>query len=158
MSLQAEIAAARDDVRGTRAQLSDTIAELEERVTAPLRTVKRSLDVGQMVKDHPWVALTVAVGAGVAVATTGVDAKVGALAVEKARQGGAATVRLTREAPSRTRDALASGVSALGAKLATMLIDVLREPRVAGPASEPHSGIGFVDNPAPAHEPTQAIS
>jgi hypothetical protein len=153
MSVLPEIAEARDDVQRARDQLSDTIAELEERITAPVHAVRRRLDVGQAVADHPWAALAVAVGAGALVATTGADRRVATLAAEQARQGTAAGLRLAREAPSKTRGALSAAVDALGAKLATSLIDALREPRVAPLPAEPHAGLGFVDNDAPAHEP-----
>ena len=153
MTVQPEIAAARDDVQRTREQLSDTIAELEARVTAPARAVKQRLDVGQMLREHPWAALAVAVGAGAIVARSGADERAAMLAVEKAREGGAAGLRLAREAPARSRGAVGAAVDALGAKLALSLVNALREPRVAPLTPEPQDGLGFVANDVPAHEP-----
>ena len=134
MSLQPEIAAARDDVQRARDQISDTIAELEERVTAPVQAVRQRLDVGRLVREHPWAALAVAVGAGVLVASTGADERAAELAAEQARQAaakakeaGAAGLRLASEAPSRGRQALGGVVDALGAKLAISIVDALRE-------------------------------
>jgi len=133
--LQPEIAAARDDVQRARDQISDTIAELEERVTAPVQAVKQRLDVGRLVRENPWTALAIAVGAGVLVASTGADERAAELAAEqarqaaaKAREAGAAGLRLASETPSRSRQALGGVVDALGAKLAISIVDALREP------------------------------
>jgi hypothetical protein len=149
---QAEIAAARDDVQRARDRILDTVAELEERVTTPVRAARQRLDVGQMVQGHPWAALAVAVGAGAVVAASGADERAAAMAVQKARQGGAATVRAARSAPSKSRGALSGAMDALGARLALALIDRLRGPRVAPLPPEPHTGLGFVDDPAPVYE------
>ena len=160
---QTEISAARDDVQRARERIHDTVAELEARVTAPVRTVKQRLDVGQLVHDHPWSALAVAVSAGAIVAASGADTRAASVAVEKAKQGSAAGARAVRAAPSKSREALSSGRSALGgaldalgARLALTLIERLRGPRVAPLPAEPQSGLGFVDNPAPAHEGADA--
>lgn len=140
MSLQPDIAAARDDVQRARDQISDTIAELEQRVTAPVQAVKQRLDVGRVVREHPWAALAVAVGAGVVVASTGADVRAAELAAEQARQAarkardaGAAGLRVASEAPSRSRQALGGVVDALGAKLAISIVDALREPTAEAP-------------------------
>ncbi|HET9010827.1 MAG TPA: hypothetical protein VFN38_03385 [Gemmatimonadaceae bacterium] len=140
MSVQPEIAAARDDVQRARDHIADTIAELEERITAPVQAVKRRLDVGQMVREHPWAALAVAVSAGALVGGSGADQRAAAVAAEKARTGGAAALRAARQgaasareatkaAPSRSRVAVTAVVDALGAKLALSLVDALRAPR-----------------------------
>ncbi|HET9011336.1 MAG TPA: hypothetical protein VFN38_05940, partial [Gemmatimonadaceae bacterium] len=73
MSDQPDISAARDDVQRARDQIADTIAEIEARVTAPVRAVGQRLDAGRAVREHPWAALAVALGAGVAVAVSGAD-------------------------------------------------------------------------------------
>jgi hypothetical protein len=159
VSVQPQIAAARDDVRRARDQISGTIVEIEERITAPAKALTRTLDVGRAVQDHPWAALALAVGAGFAVATTGADGRAAEAAAEAARQGadrakqgGTAGLRLVREVPVRSRGAVSSAVDALGAKLVLALVDALRGPRVTPMASEPHTGLGFLNNPAPAHE------
>lgn len=134
MSLQPEIAAARDDVQRARDQISDTIAELEDRVTAPVHAVRQRLDVGRAVREHPWAALAVAVGAGLLVSSTGADERAAEIAAEqarqaalKAREAGAAGLRLASEAPSRSRAALTGVVDVIGAKLAISIVNALRE-------------------------------
>lgn len=138
MSAQPDIAAARDDVQRARTQISDTISEIEARVTAPVRAVTNRLDVGRVIQEHPWAALATAVGVGALVAVTGTDRRAASVAAdaarkgaEKAREGGAASVRLAQEAPSRSRLALGSVVDAIGAKVAITIVNALREPSEA---------------------------
>jgi hypothetical protein len=145
-----EIAAARDDVQRARDRIHDAVAELEERVAAPVRTVKQRMDVGEMVQGHPWAALAVAVSAGAIVAASGADKRAATVAVQKAKEGGAAGVRAARATPSRTRGALRGTLDALGARLAVAVIEGLRAPRVAPLPPAPQSGLGFVDNSEPA--------
>jgi hypothetical protein len=52
----------RRDIEQTRARMTGAIKELE-----------RKADVAQKVKDHPWAALGVAFGAGVALSASRVD-------------------------------------------------------------------------------------
>jgi Protein of unknown function (DUF3618) len=54
----------RADIEQTRARMSGAIAELE-----------RKVDVTQKVKDHPWAAVAVAFGAGVAFSASKTDVR-----------------------------------------------------------------------------------
>ena len=54
----------RADIEQTRARMSGAISELE-----------RKVDVSKKVKDHPWAALGVAFGAGVALSASRVDVR-----------------------------------------------------------------------------------
>lgn len=140
MSLESDRIAARHDVFHAREQISETIAELEDLLTTPVRVARRRLDVKQMVVDNPWTALAVAAGVGAAVAASGADARAASLAADAARQGaekavdaakegGVAGARLAREAPSKARMAVGAAVDAVGVKLALALVDALREPK-----------------------------
>jgi Protein of unknown function (DUF3618) len=65
----------RADIEQTRARMSNAIDELE-----------RKVDVTQRVKDHPWIAVGVAFGAGIALSASKADvqaAKVTADATQK---------------------------------------------------------------------------
>ena len=82
MSTESQIAATREELAAVRSRMSDTVAEIEARVTAPVETarervgaVKDRLDVVELIRSHPWPALVVALGAGVAVAASGADRK-----------------------------------------------------------------------------------
>lgn len=63
----------RRDIEVTRERMSDTIAELESRVSGRVHAVKERLDVVGWVREHPWSALALAVGAGLALSATGAD-------------------------------------------------------------------------------------
>ena len=163
MATSTDLTTAREDVQRSRAQISNTIAELEQRVTAPVAAVKERLDVGRLVRDHPWTALALATGAGVAIAATGTDVRVASAAAEKAREGGEAALEFAREkgpialeaaktAPSRTHGAIAGALDALAAKLAVSLISALREskpdavtPDAPAAMPLPRPGLGMVD-------------
>lgn len=54
----------RRDIEQTRERMSTTLTELEQR-----------LNVMQVVRDHPWPALAVALGAGIALSASGSDTK-----------------------------------------------------------------------------------
>ena len=69
----------RRDIELTRSRISDTLQELEQK-----------LNVAQIVRDNPWPALAVAVGAGVLLSGSRADIK-----------AAAATVVATRGASSR---------------------------------------------------------
>ncbi|MEJ7810124.1 MAG: DUF3618 domain-containing protein [Gemmatimonadaceae bacterium] len=69
----------RRDIEMTRERMSDTLAQLEQK-----------MNVMQIVKDHPWPALALALGAGFALAGSHADVK-----------AAAATVRATGGASSK---------------------------------------------------------
>ncbi|MFI5230743.1 MAG: DUF3618 domain-containing protein [Gemmatimonadales bacterium] len=81
----------RRDIELTRARLSTTLDELEQK-----------LNVAAMVRDHPWPALVLAVGAGVLLSGSGADMK-----------AAAATVGATKGASSKLAGALDDVVATL---------------------------------------------
>jgi hypothetical protein len=81
----------RRDIELTRERLSSTLDELEQK-----------LNVAQVVRDHPWPALALAVGAGVLLSGSGADIK-----------AAAATVGATKGASSKLAGALDDVVASL---------------------------------------------
>ena len=81
----------RRDIELTRERMSSTIEELEQK-----------LNVAQMVRDHPWPALAVAFGAGVALSGSRADVK-----------AAAATLAATKGASSKLGEALDDVVASL---------------------------------------------
>jgi hypothetical protein len=81
----------RRDIELTRERLSSTLDELEQK-----------LNVAQIVRDHPWPALALAVGAGVLLSGSGADMK-----------AAAATVGATKGASSKLAGALDDAVATL---------------------------------------------
>jgi len=81
----------RRDIELTRERLSSTLDELEQK-----------LNVAQVVRDHPWPALALALGAGVLLSGSGADMK-----------AAAATVGATKGASSKLAGALDDVVASL---------------------------------------------
>ena len=67
----------RADIEQTRQRMSGAIAELE-----------RKVDVTQKVRDHPWAAVAVAFGAGVALSTSRADVKAAQVASQATKDTG----------------------------------------------------------------------
>jgi hypothetical protein len=105
----------RRDIELTRERMSSTFAELEHK-----------LNVMEMVKDHPWPALALAVGAGVLLSGSGSDVK-----------AAAATVAATKGASSKLGTALDDVVATLMGGVHGAI-----ESRVEGWVSELKDAIG----------------
>ncbi len=86
----------RADIEQTRARMSGAIAELE-----------RKVDVTQKVRNHPWAAVGIAFGAGIALSASRADVK-----------AAKATADATKETGSKLGDALDAVVAALIAGVA----------------------------------------
>jgi hypothetical protein len=67
----------RADIELTRARMSGAIAELE-----------RKVDVTQRVKDHPWTAVGVAFGAGIALSASRADVRAARVTADATRETG----------------------------------------------------------------------
>jgi hypothetical protein len=81
----------RRDIELTRERMSSTLAELE-----------RKLNVTEIVKEHPWPALALAIGAGVLLSGSSADVK-----------AAAATVTATKGASSKVGEVLDDVVASL---------------------------------------------
>lgn len=67
----------RADIDQTRARISGAIAELENKV-----------DVAERVKQHPWVAVSFAFGAGVALSASRTDVRAAKVTADATRETG----------------------------------------------------------------------
>ena len=67
----------RAEIEQTRARMSGTIAELE-----------RKVDVTQQVRNHPWAAVGVAFGAGIALSASRADLKAARATADATRETG----------------------------------------------------------------------
>jgi transcription elongation GreA/GreB family factor len=105
----------RRDIELTRDRISDTLQELEQR-----------MNVAQVVRDHPWPALALAVGAGVLLSGTKADVK-----------AAAATVVATQGARGRLGDVLDELVSHVVGSFQGAI-----EARIEGLANEVKRAIG----------------
>lgn len=89
--MAATTAEVRRDIELTRERMSSTLGELEGK-----------LNIVQVVKDHPWPAIAIAVGAGIALSGSRADVR-----------AAAATVAATRGAGSKVGDMLDDLVASL---------------------------------------------
>lgn len=105
----------RRDIELTRERMSSTLAELEQK-----------MNVTQIVKDNPWPALALAIGAGVLLSGSGSDIK-----------AAAATAAATKGASSKMGAALDDMVATLLGGVHQALDD-----RVAGWVGELKDAIG----------------
>ena len=105
----------RREIEVTRERMSSTLAELE-----------RKLNVTDIVRDHPWASLALAVGAGVLLSGSGRDVK-----------AAAATVAATKGASSRLGTALDEMVGSLVGGVHEAL-----DARVTGWVNEVKGAIG----------------
>jgi ElaB/YqjD/DUF883 family membrane-anchored ribosome-binding protein len=80
------IASARHDVLATRQRMSNTVAEIEERISSTVADAKRKVDVVTLARENPWLALGIAVAAGMALAATGADHKAATATVSVAKR------------------------------------------------------------------------
>lgn len=105
----------RRDIELTRSRMSSTIAELEQK-----------MNVMQIVKDHPWPAIGLAIGAGFLLSRSDADVK-----------AAAATAAATKGASSKVG-------SALDEMVASLLVGVHQalEDRVTGWVGELKGAIG----------------
>ena len=116
----------RRDIELTRERLSSTLDELEQK-----------LNVAQIVRDHPWPALALAVGAGVLLSGSGADMK-----------AAAATVGATKGASSKLAGALDDVVASLLTGVHSALNDRVTSwvDELKGAIGAPMSG-GRVESP-----------
>ena len=121
------IESARDDVRRSRAELSETLNELSARVSEPVDTVKRKVNVVAAVRENPWAALAVAIGAGAFVASSGADVRAASAAASAAESLAEKAADTARQAPSRARTALVDTADAIAVRCALAIIGSLRE-------------------------------
>jgi hypothetical protein len=105
----------RRDIELTRSRISDTLQELEQK-----------MNVAQIVKDNPWPALALAVGAGVLLSGTKADVK-----------AAAATVVATKGASSRLGSVLDDLVSQVVSGFQGAI-----EARIEGLANDVKTAIG----------------
>ena len=59
----------------TTTEVRADIEQTRERMTGAIAELERKVDVTQKVRDHPWAAVAVAFGAGVALSTSRADVR-----------------------------------------------------------------------------------
>lgn len=90
----------RRDIAETRARLSDTLAELDNRVDKVKHAVTHTANPMPAIREHPWLALGVAVGAGIAIGMSGAERKAASAAKSGVKKAGPAIAGGARAAVS----------------------------------------------------------
>jgi hypothetical protein len=132
----------RRDIKLTRERMSSTIEELEQK-----------LNVTQLIRDHPWPALALAIGAGFVLSGSKADIK-----------AAAATALATKGARSKVGaaldDVMAGLVTAVTAGLHNQVDSIVSEIKhvIGTPSREPRVGygVGPVDVPGASRDISRA--
>ena len=139
----------RRDIEVTRERMSGTIEELEQK-----------LNVKQLVRDHPWPALALAVGAGVLLSGSRADVKAAA-ATSAATRGarsklGTALDDIIAQVVTAATDALQHQVDSVVTDVRSMLgapHAATHRERATQPRQAVGYGVGPIDQPM-AERPT----
>lgn len=91
------------EIDASRERISDTVAELDARVSRRVDAVKERLDVVQLIRDHPWPALAVALSAGLTLGMSGADAKAARATAAAAKNASRASVDAVKKATGKLR-------------------------------------------------------
>jgi hypothetical protein len=119
-----DMEAVRGEIAATRAQMADTIASLEARVSDTVQGVRRAVDPLEHARNYPWLALAAAVGLGAALSATGRDRRAAAAVVGAGKRAPDTVARAARRAYSSASDAVRS----------PMDMDALADAAEHGPA------------------------
>ena len=72
----------------TTTEVRADIEQTRERMTGAIAELERKVDVTQKVRDHPWAAIAVAFGAGVALSTSKADVRAAQVTSQATRDTG----------------------------------------------------------------------
>lgn len=113
----------RADIESTRARMASAISELE-----------RKADVAERVREHPWAALALAFGAGLALSGSGAD-------VKAARAATAATKGTSTKLAGVLDGVLAAVIAGAAGALHSRVEEVVSKvvPAVRNPAAIGHA-------------------
>lgn len=101
----------RQDIAETRARISDTLNALEGRVTGVKQAVTRNANPMPWVRENPWLAVGLALGAGMAIAMSGAERKAVVAAKAGARKAGPALKDGAKAAVSSVKERFSSDES-----------------------------------------------
>ena len=93
------IDAVRYDIALTNQHMSETAAELRQRVSEKKAQLASRVDVAGFAREHPWIALGIALSAGALLSGTGADAKAARAGVRAVKKSPGAAADLARKVP-----------------------------------------------------------
>jgi hypothetical protein len=125
------------DIRATRQRLDATIDEIENRFSEGAADVKRRLDVTRYAQENPWIALGVAVGAGLLIGVTGAGRKAASVGLGLVQRGTADAASADpataprEEQPENIGESLDGAIEGLFFEGLTQMIASLRRDAVS---------------------------
>jgi hypothetical protein len=93
------IDAVRYDIALTNQHMAETAAELRQRLSEKKAQLASRVDVAEFAREHPWIALGIALSAGALLSGTGADAKAARAGVQAAKKSPRAAASLAKKAP-----------------------------------------------------------
>ena len=139
----------RRDIEMTRERMSNTLAQLEHK-----------LNVVEVVRDHPWPALAVAFGAGLALSMSGADAKSAAVTIGATKGASSKVGSLLDDLVASVMTNVNQAVSARVDGWMGELKDAIGAPRASSGAPGSNGrggyGVGPADMPGAAVPPNVA--
>ena len=134
----------RRDIEMTRERISNTLAQLEHK-----------LNVVEIVKEHPWPALAVAFGAGLALSMSGADVKSAAVTVGATKGASSKVGSLLDELVANVMSGVTQAFGARVEGLVGELKDAIGAPRASTGHTDGRGGygVGPVDMPGASAPP-----
>ena len=143
----------RRDIEMTRDRISETLQQLEQKT-----------NVMQIVRDHPWPAIAVAMGAGALLAGSGSDIKAAAVTASATRGASSKVGNVLDEMVAHLMGGLSSAVQGRIEGLVNELKQAIGAPSTPGTPTTPRGGDGaatrsaFASTGATAGSPSYAAS
>src|ERR1041385_8461588 len=119
----------RRDIEMTRERMSNTLAQLEHK-----------LNVVEIVREHPWPALAVAFGAGLALSMSGADVKSAAVTVGATKGASSKVGSLLDELVANVMTGVTQAFGARVEGLVGELKDAIGAPRTASGHTDGRGG------------------
>ena len=91
------------EIARTRERMAETVDEIDTRIAERVSSAKQRLDIAQLVRDHPWPALSVAAAIGAFIGGSGADEKAAAAAAEAAKRAANATAEGAKSTAAKLR-------------------------------------------------------
>ncbi|HEX7019034.1 MAG TPA: hypothetical protein VF159_03430 [Gemmatimonadaceae bacterium] len=104
--MNADIEQARDDIRVTQQHIGETVAEIESRLSETTSEVARRANPLTYAREYPWIAVGLALGAGLAIALTDADARAASAVASGVKRGGKASVDAANATKEKVVDLL----------------------------------------------------
>jgi hypothetical protein len=94
----------RREIAHTRERMNETIDQIDSEIAERVSAAKQKVDVVQLVREHPWPALTIAVALGALIGGSGADEKAAAATAHAAKRAAGASSDAAKKLVSKVRE------------------------------------------------------